>query len=679
MKKIYRFVDFPVKTTKEEYTRVIKKIVQLHKDNAEIHSLYRFGSIEHHGISDIDYIIVTRGEDATFHYSVPYQKVTQEEKYLLQHYPSAILPQQLFKDLAYLFPVFEIECVYGEDLTKKYNVLEISPEQATIFLADILFTQYPGTFLKLFNKKEISVRKTLSAMHKIRYLVRLFAVLHIKKKVWDNYVKKIQLLRERWFCREKETEEQTAEKIMRLIVEATDIVMQMIEVYHLYYRKRYGLVYKGESISFISRPYTAMFQRNYNSQEALKNMKLSSSRDKRYKAILPLSIGEQLLEYASIKTVFGEYVKKYISIKDEEVRKKQGEQKQETKQAVLNRVRKKRCEVLSELLTYTIKSKYRAGAFSPLHLGYLNHEGFPNKMRDFVWGIMQKTKVKMKNKKHSILLTFDIEECDLIENKEESMSLAAAGTKQVILLLKELNIPTTCFCTYAFFKKFPELVKALQETGAEIALHAYEHADDYKAMPEEETITRLSTAKQAMEEALKTKITGFRGPGFKAPSMKTLAKLEFLYDSSLHPTWVPGYYQNILKSRKVYEQDEVMEVPISVAPFLRLPFSWLWFRNLPWWCIQFCLKSNRMTSDYTLLYFHPWEFVALEKKVFKTDTLIKKVMARNTGEVLEKRLKTYILHTKSEALLSNISFSKLSAYVNASDMDNNTTKVSVNG
>ena len=80
--------------------------------------------------------------------------------------------------------------------------------------------------------------------------------------------------------------------------------------------------------------------------------------------------------------------------------------------------------------------------------------------------------------------------------------------------------------------------------------------------------------------------------------------------------------------------DNIMEIPISVTPFLRLPLSWLWFRNLGLNYAKICTILNN--QPFTNIYFHPWEFQDIKK--YNIPLIIK----RNTGNKMKKMLKEYL-------------------------------------
>lgn len=278
--------------------------------------------------------------------------------------------------------------------------------------------------------------------------------------------------------------------------------------------------------------------------------------------------------------------------------------------------------------------------------------------------------VIVNKKKHVFLLTFDIEEFTLPQERAQIsvqennllFQYGQNGTKSIIALLERQQIPATVFCTYDFFCKSPQLIQELKNKGCEIGLHAYTHKDNYRVMDEKYIVKRLGHAKKKMEKKLGITINGFRGPGFRAPSLNVLEKIGFTYDSSLHPTWVPRHYCNLWISRKIKKTGNICEIPISVVPFVRLPFSWIWFRNFPLFYSKAMTSFNKCFSQYTLIYFHPWEFVTIPLENYFYQDIAWKVATRNIGYTFEKKVENYIEWAKKRG-----TFLTIQEYLNSNE------------
>lgn len=251
-----------------------------------------------------------------------------------------------------------------------------------------------------------------------------------------------------------------------------------------------------------------------------------------------------------------------------------------------------------------------------------------------------------------LLLTFDIEEFDELRvhniqsTEEERCRISAQGLKDVVNLLKKQKIKATFFTTYIFAMHHSELIKKIIREKHEIGLHAYSHSHDYTKMPEEESYAILKEAKEQLEKKFKVKLKGFRGPQMRRPSYKVLGKLGFIYDSSVHPTWMLGKISHITKPRKMHKTKEgIIEVPLSVSPLLRLAIAWIHFRNLPLIYTKLITKMIMIDTNILNMYFHPWDFTDINKPRFKKLMFL---IRRNTGKKNLEKLEKFIVWCKTQ-------------------------------
>lgn len=253
---------------------------------------------------------------------------------------------------------------------------------------------------------------------------------------------------------------------------------------------------------------------------------------------------------------------------------------------------------------------------------------------------MQAFKIQaLKMKK--ILLTFDVEEFDLPRefnqaiSEKESYEASKQGLNNLRKLLEKHNIGATFFTTTNFAKEYPQLIRELVAKDYEIASHGYSHSDDYS-----NNFPKIEQAKKEIEKITRTKIKGFRAPRFGIKKIAALHDLGFVYDSSMHPTFIPGRYFNIHQKRGIHKIGNITEIPLSTLPFFRLPIFWLAFKNSPPFYPKTFTRLNFAGSDYTMLVFHPWEFADLSK--IKIPKYIKAKHSQELLNLLEK----YILFCK---------------------------------
>lgn len=251
----------------------------------------------------------------------------------------------------------------------------------------------------------------------------------------------------------------------------------------------------------------------------------------------------------------------------------------------------------------------------------------------------------------SILLTFDIEEFDLPEEfginipENEMNRVSLEGTVKLLDLLKRHNIKATFFATAYFALKNKTLIRQIKKEGHEIAFHGYLHSHNYKKMSEKEALYYLKKGKDQIEKIIKTKLIGFRAPKMMPPAYSVLKECGLKYDSSSHPTYVPQRYNYFFRTRKIMAKEGIIAIPVSVTPLIRLPFSWLWFRNLGPAYAKFCTSFSLINTAFINIYFHPWDFVDLRS--YRLPFLIK----NNTGNKCLELLENYIIWCRKKGFV----------------------------
>lgn len=209
-----------------------------------------------------------------------------------------------------------------------------------------------------------------------------------------------------------------------------------------------------------------------------------------------------------------------------------------------------------------------------------------------------------------IFLTFDVEEFDMpFEynhniSSNEQLQVGIDGVNAIKPLLQQSFMQCTLFTTANFAQHFPTPLQQLAQQH-EIASHTFYHSNF--------EVKDLLLSKQTLEKITQQKVVGLRMPRLRKVEIDDVKKAGYLYDSSINPTYLPGRYNNLHLPKTIYNENGLTRVPTAVTPHLRIPLFWLMFKNAPYnlfkfWCTQ-CLK----TYGYVSLYFHPWEFVDLEK------------------------------------------------------------------
>jgi len=239
----------------------------------------------------------------------------------------------------------------------------------------------------------------------------------------------------------------------------------------------------------------------------------------------------------------------------------------------------------------------------------------------------------------SLLFECDFEEFNLPLDFGEEISerlmieKTDEGMRRLLELIKRHEIKTTFFVTEKIAEIYPDLLRRLTAEGHEIGLHP---SINYKKdINPNEIINPLRHIKEKIEHKLKTKIYGFKNHKLILLPAYIIREAGFVYDNTCHPTYVPGRYFYFFKSRKVTIQDGIINIPISVTPIFRLPFSWIWFRNLGLNYVKFCASQVLLKQEYINMYIHAWDLVDINDiSGLRLPYLVK----NNTGQKMEQLL-----------------------------------------
>ncbi len=244
--------------------------------------------------------------------------------------------------------------------------------------------------------------------------------------------------------------------------------------------------------------------------------------------------------------------------------------------------------------------------------------------------------------KKKILLSFDIEEFDTpLEYGrkiplEEQFQYSRDGLSEILSLLEKQYLPATFFTTANFALRFPRLIKEMSEKY-EIASHGYYHSS-FSSLD-------LTTSKAALEKITGKSIAGFRMARMMPIDDNEIEKSGYLYNASLHPTFIPGRYNNFTKPRTPFITGSLVQIPASVTPFLRFPIFWLSFKNFPLTVIKQATRQIVKKDGFANFYFHPWEFTDIrDKKKLGLPFYI----SRLSGKDMVDRLNRFITWCKAE-------------------------------
>jgi hypothetical protein len=191
---------------------------------------------------------------------------------------------------------------------------------------------------------------------------------------------------------------------------------------------------------------------------------------------------------------------------------------------------------------------------------------------------------------------------------------------------------------------------ALAASGHEIGNHSFGHETWLHLYSESEVEQEVVRAEEAIEAATGRRPLGFRGPGYSlsASLLRMLARRGYLYDASSLPTFLGplarryylrtsrlagkervqrktlfGGLRDGLRPIRPYrwqlETGELLEIPVTTMPLLKLPFHFSYLLYIGTFStalavlyFRTALRMCRMTGTEPSLLLHPLDFLGCE-------------------------------------------------------------------
>lgn len=245
-----------------------------------------------------------------------------------------------------------------------------------------------------------------------------------------------------------------------------------------------------------------------------------------------------------------------------------------------------------------------------------------------------------------VLLSFDIEEFDLPTEYgqsialEEQMRVSSQGLERILEVLEQERVVATFYSTVVFMEHLDESLRLrLLSGGHEIASHGVAHS---RFSPED-----YARSRERLRVLTGQDVVGFRMARMQPVDHMALVEAGYLYDSSLHPTWLPGRYNHLDKPRLPYiAPNGLWMLPASVVPRIRVPLFWLSMHNMPLGLYMRLMSYTARHDGYLNTYYHPWEFADLRSLPYQLPSYI----LRHSGRALQQRLSRLIGHLRSRGL-----------------------------
>jgi peptidoglycan/xylan/chitin deacetylase (PgdA/CDA1 family) len=190
------------------------------------------------------------------------------------------------------------------------------------------------------------------------------------------------------------------------------------------------------------------------------------------------------------------------------------------------------------------------------------------------------------------------------------------GANALINLLDKYAIKAPFFVPSVVAEKFPAIMKEIVKQKHEIACHGLNHTTREALLNVNEQIRMIRTATEIIQLTTGLRPVGYRAPLFSINEncWKALQKNNYIYDSSVVGSPYYGSYKIFLKPfilpvPKMYENYGLLEIPVSVNPFMPLPLGGAYMRIFgPRWS-KIGIKINFIFQRPVVFHIHPKDVI----------------------------------------------------------------------
>ena len=225
------------------------------------------------------------------------------------------------------------------------------------------------------------------------------------------------------------------------------------------------------------------------------------------------------------------------------------------------------------------------------------------------------------------LLTIDLEEWYIYQlyNKGESdfyLPIIESILDNILNLLDEYNYKASFFCLGIIARRYPKIIKKINERGHDIGCHSDLHTFiSFQSKSEFRDETRIAI--DSLQQLIGRDINMYRAPAFTISektkwALEVLAELNIEYDCSIFPVkrsfggWgsFPTAYPVLIQT----SSGVIKELPINYYKFCGSRIIYTgggYFRLIPYFFIETLMKE----SNYNMAYFHIRDFDSAQKRV----------------------------------------------------------------
>jgi polysaccharide deacetylase family protein (PEP-CTERM system associated) len=205
----------------------------------------------------------------------------------------------------------------------------------------------------------------------------------------------------------------------------------------------------------------------------------------------------------------------------------------------------------------------------------------------------------------------DVEQWPRFEDRIES------STMRLLELFDAADARATFFVLGYVAEQHPDLVRAIDACGHEIATHGYQHKLFYECTPDE-LRADIARSIEILEAITARPVIGHRAPFFSVTeaslwALEILAELGLRYDSSIFPIrhWRCGIPDATRSPHPIETaHGTLIEFPASTGRVLgvNLPFGGgAYLRTWPYPLTRMGIRSLNERGWPAVVYIHPWE------------------------------------------------------------------------
>ncbi len=205
--------------------------------------------------------------------------------------------------------------------------------------------------------------------------------------------------------------------------------------------------------------------------------------------------------------------------------------------------------------------------------------------------------------------------------------------EQIIGRLDSLGVKITLFVVGEIFEKYPHIIKIFEKFNCEFEAHSYTHNVNHPDLEDE-----ISKSRKAYFNYFGKYPIGYRVPQGRVThkTLGQLKKYDFLYDSSVFPSYYPNPFRYLFCKRDIHHTGDtnMVEIPFTSITPLRLTLSLSYLKLLG---IRFFLVSSRLFGLPENICFntHLHDFVVNEECFRRLPRFWKFVYGRNKFQGLD--------------------------------------------